>query len=192
VYLSIFMIFLYLIRHSLTHSLTLSLSHTHKKKRPDVKAIVHVHTEAGQYVSCLPGDSPLVFYTQDGGGFYGKVGIHDFEGVATENEECERIERDVTTKTHTGELPDTLIMRSHGTTTMGTSIGAAFVKNFYLDRVCRIQMNLEQGNSKADPLSDVMLRRMALQYKREDIMHGCEWPAMVEYAEKYLECDLFE
>ena len=82
-------------------------------------------------------------------------------------------------------------MRSHGTTAMGTSIGAAFVRNFYLDRVCRIQMNLEKAKSPTEPLSETMLRRMALQYKREDIMHGCEWRAMVEYAEKHLGCDGF-
>ena len=160
--------------------------------RPDVRSILHVHTEAGQYVSCLPGVSPLVLYTQDGGGFFGKVGVHEFSGVATDREECEIIAKDVTRKTITGDLPEVLIMRSHGTTTMGTSIGAAFVKNFYLDRVCRIQMNLDQTkNSTVEPLSDVILRRMAAQYKREDIMHGCEWPAMVEYAEKHLGCDVF-
>ena len=71
--------------------------------RPDVRAIVHVHTEAGQYVSCLPGESPLVLYTQDGGGFYGKVNVHEFHGVATEQEECEIIAKDVTRKTSTGD-----------------------------------------------------------------------------------------
>ena len=74
--------------------------------RPDVRAIVHVHTEAGQYVSCLPGESPLVLYTQDGGGFYGKVNVHEFHGVATEQEECEIIAKDVTRKTNTGDLPE--------------------------------------------------------------------------------------
>ena len=34
--------------------------------RPDILAIVHVHTDAGMYVSCLPGDDPLTFYSQDG------------------------------------------------------------------------------------------------------------------------------
>ena len=39
------------------------------RARPDVHAICHVHTQSAMYVSCLEGDSPLKFYTQDGGGF---------------------------------------------------------------------------------------------------------------------------
>ena len=30
--------------------------------RPDVQAIVHLHSEAGMYVSCLPGKDPLNYY----------------------------------------------------------------------------------------------------------------------------------
>ena len=129
-------------------------------------------------MSCLPGESPLVLYTQDGGGFYGKVNVHEFHGVATEQEECEIIAKDVTRKTSTGDLPDVLIMRSHGTTAMGTSIGAAFVKNFYLDRVCRIQMNLEKAKSPTEPLSETHWA-VALQYKHATthgtVVNGQRW-----------------
>jgi ribulose-5-phosphate 4-epimerase/fuculose-1-phosphate aldolase len=159
--------------------------------RPDVMAIVHIHSEAGMYVSCLPGRDPLQYFTQDGGGFYGKVAYHDFEGVATDKAEQVRIQKDMTTRTAVGALPDVLIMRQHGTTCCGSSVGAAYVKNFYMDRVCRVQMNLNQANAKAAPISDDNLNKMKEQFERADLQHGCEWPAMVRYAEKYLGCDEF-
>jgi ribulose-5-phosphate 4-epimerase/fuculose-1-phosphate aldolase len=156
--------------------------------RSDVNAIVHIHSEAGMYVSCLPGDDPLKFYTQDGGGFYGKIAWHDFCGVATDFKEQELIHNDITKKTKQGYLPDILMMRQHGTTACGSSVGAAYVKNFYLDRVCRVQMNLNQANAaiNAAEISDDNLKLMAEQFQSTDFIHGCEWPAMVKYAEKYL------
>ena len=106
------------------------------RARPDVHAIVHVHSESGMYVSSLEGESPLKYYTQDGGAFFGKVAWHDFEGVATDHDEQKRIHDDMTTKTPQGHLPEVLMMRQHGSTCCGKSVGEAFVKNFYLDRVC--------------------------------------------------------
>ena len=50
-------------------------------------------------------------------------------------------------------------MRSHGTTAMGTSIGAAFMRIFIV--VFVIQMNLEKKKSAAGGSKQV--RRMALQ-----------------------------
>ena len=160
--------------------------------RPDVNAIVHMHSEAGMYVSCLPGDNPLKFYTQDAGGFYGKIAWHDFCGVAVNFSEQESIHNDITRKTKEGYLPDILIMRQHGTTACGSSVGAAYVKNFYLDRVCRVQMNLDQSNAtNVVEVSDDNLKLMAKQFQSTDLVHGCEWPAMVKYAENYLGADEF-
>jgi ribulose-5-phosphate 4-epimerase/fuculose-1-phosphate aldolase len=158
------------------------------KVRPDVNAIVHIHSEAGMYVSTLDGDDPLKFYTQDAGGFYGKIQWHEFCGVAADFKEQELIQNDITRRTKQGYLPDILMMRQHGTTACGSSVGAAYVKNFYLDRVCRVQMNVDQSNAatNAAEISDDILKLMAKQFDSTDFKHGCEWPAMVKYAEKYL------
>jgi len=163
------------------------------RARKDITSIVHVHTEAGMYISCLPDPDPLKYYTQDGGAFYGKVAYHDFEGVATDHEEQENIIRNISTKTFLGKLPDVLMMRQHGTTCCGSSVGAAYVKNFYLEQICRVQMNLDQGGAgdTAPQVSAKVLAKMAGQYERPDINHGLEWPAMVKYAEKFLGCDEF-
>lgn len=157
------------------------------RARPDVQAIVHLHSESGMYVSALEGG--LKYYTQDAGAFYGKVAWHAFEGVATDHEEQKRIHDDITTKTPQGHLPDVLMMRQHGSTCCGESIGEAFVKNFYLERVCRVQMNLDQSAGTGVEVSDELLEKMSEQFRDPTLRHGCEWSAMVEYAEAFLGCN---
>ena len=161
------------------------------RARPDVKAIVHTHTEAGMYVSALEGKNPLKFYTQDAGAFFGRVAWHDFEGVATDHDEQTRIIQDIGTKTPEGFLPDVLMMRQHGSTCCGSNVGEAFVKNFYLERICRVQMNVDHGRRNGMELSAEVLAKMAGQFDSPSFRHGCEWSAMVEFAERFLGCDKF-
>ena len=52
-------------------------------------------------------------------------------------------------------------------------------------------MNLDQANAKAAEISEENLLKMAEQFERSDLQHGCEWPAMVQYAEKFLGADNF-
>ena len=155
------------------------------RARPDVKAIVHTHTEAGMYVSALEGKNPLKFYTQDAGAFFGRVAWHDFEGVATDHDEQTRIIQDMRTKTPEGFLPDVLMMRQHGSTCCGSNVGEAFVKNFYLERICRVQMNVDHGkgmewsyllkssqNGRSDSPSFGMVVRSAMVELRKFL--GCD------------------
>ena len=45
-----------------------------------------------------------------------------------------------------------------------------------------------QAGINATPVAEGVLSKMALQFNRPDLAHGCEWPAMVEFAEKQLGC----
>ena len=158
------------------------------KARPDVGAILHLHSEAGMWVSCLPEQEPLKYYTQDAGGFWGKVAYYDFQGVADEHEEQADIVNAMEAKTAHDHLPDVLIMRNHGTTCCGQTIGEVYTKNFYLDRVCRLQMNLAQSGAAPTEIPEPVLAKMAKQFEDPQFKHGCEWPAMVEFAKVHLGC----
>jgi len=147
--------------------------------RSDIKALVHAHTRAVVFVANLPGDDdPLRFYTQDGGGFYGKVAYHDFEGVANDHEEQKNI------RANMGSTAHTLIMRNHGAVTAGASVGEAWVRMFYLDRVCQAQMDIFHAGlaNTAETVADSILKEMSVVYEDPAFRHGVEWEAMVEYA----------
>ena len=56
------------------------------------------------------------------------VAYHDFEGIATELEERERLVADMGAK-------NAMILRNHGTLTVGESVAQAFLRMYYLERL---------------------------------------------------------
>ena len=73
--------------------------------RPEINAVMHLHSRAGVAISVLK--MGLRCLNQEGMTFYNRVGYHDFEGVATDMEECGRIARNLGTH-------KALILRNHG------------------------------------------------------------------------------
>ena len=99
--------------------------------RDDAMAVMHVHTKAGQAVSAqAAGLMPL---TQTAMLIREEVTYHEYEGVATDLEERERLVADLGTK-------DAMILRNHGTLTVGRSVADCFVKLYYLERACEAQV----------------------------------------------------
>lgn len=93
--------------------------------RDDAGAIMHLHTEAGMALSTLK--DGLLPLTQHAMRFYGRIGYHDYEGIALSTEERQRIIADL------GENA-ALIFRNHGTLTVGKTVGHAFIEMFYLEK----------------------------------------------------------
>lgn len=98
--------------------------------RPDVTATIHTHTDGGTIVSTLKdGVLPL---TLEGAQFYGRIGYHDYEGMAHDIDERQRIAADL------GAHP-VLVLRNHGLVVTGSTVAEAFHRNFNLEYACRIQ-----------------------------------------------------
>ena len=99
--------------------------------RDDAMAVMHVHTKAGQAVSAqAAGLMPL---TQTAMLIREEVAYHEYEGVATDLEERERLVEDIGTK-------DAMILRNHGTLTVGKSVADCFIKLYFLERACEAQV----------------------------------------------------
>jgi ribulose-5-phosphate 4-epimerase/fuculose-1-phosphate aldolase len=107
--------------------------------RADAQCILHLHTPAGQAVSAQRhGLLPL---TQTSMTLYGAVAYHDFEGVATDLGERERLVRDLGDK-------NVLILRNHGTLTVGESVSDAFMRMYFLERACEVQVLALRGGAE--------------------------------------------
>lgn len=73
-------------------------------------------------------------------------------------------------------------MRNHGAVTVGSSIGEAFIRMWYLEKACRNQLTLMQSGGDIIKPSDSVLRHCAAQYKELPNPHGySEWNAMVKW-----------
>jgi ribulose-5-phosphate 4-epimerase/fuculose-1-phosphate aldolase len=103
--------------------------------RPDVNYTLHVHTRAGMAVSALKDGLRLV--SQEAMQFHGRVSYHDFEGLATDLSEAERLAKDL------GPVNRAMILRNHGLLTCGATPAEALSKMRYLVEACEIQLMLQ-------------------------------------------------
>lgn len=95
------------------------------RARPDVQAVVHLHTPSVTTVSCLAGG--LQLFDQDGAQFAseGAVAYHDWEGLSDDIDEQSRIAAAF------GPTAHTLIMRNHGACTVGDSVGQVSLSSVF-------------------------------------------------------------
>jgi ribulose-5-phosphate 4-epimerase/fuculose-1-phosphate aldolase len=111
--------------------------------RDDAQAVMHLHTPAGQAVAAhADGLLPL---TQTAMLVRGDIAYHDYEGVAVDLSERERIVADLGNKS-------AMIFRNHGTLALGPSVGECFARLYFLERACQAQiMALSAGDNINNP-----------------------------------------
>lgn len=101
--------------------------------REDASAVMHLHTPDGQAVSAM--EFGLLPHTQTAMIAKHNVAYHDYEGIATDLDERERLVQDLGDK-------HAMILRNHGTLTVGDSVGAAFLRLYFLERACEAQVKM--------------------------------------------------
>ena len=101
--------------------------------RDDAAAVMHLHTPDGQAVSAM--EWGLLPHTQTSMIAGGDVAYHDYEGIATDLEERERLVADLGTK-------NAMILRNHGTLAVGNSVAACFLRLYFLERACEAQVKM--------------------------------------------------
>jgi ribulose-5-phosphate 4-epimerase/fuculose-1-phosphate aldolase len=107
--------------------------------REDAQCVIHLHTEAGVAVSAQK--DGLLPLSQNALFPLASLAYHDYEGIALREDEEARLVRDLGERSF-------MILRNHGTLTVGRSIADAFLFMFVLERACRIQL-LAQSSGQA-------------------------------------------
>jgi ribulose-5-phosphate 4-epimerase/fuculose-1-phosphate aldolase len=111
--------------------------------REDAHAVIHLHTPHGQAVSAH-GDG-LLPLTQTAMLIRDEVAYHDYEGVAVDLDERERIVADLGAKC-------AMLLRNHGTLAVGETVGEAFIRIYFLERACQAQiLALSAGDNLNNP-----------------------------------------
>ena len=111
--------------------------------RDDAQAVMHLHTPFGQAVSAH--SEGLLPLTQTAMVARGDLAFHDYEGIATDLDERQRLVADLGDKT-------SMLLRNHGTLTVGKTIGEAFVRMYFLERACEAQIHaLSAGDNISYP-----------------------------------------
>ena len=146
------------------------------KTRNDLHCIMHSHSRAGLAVSCLK--KGLEILVQDSAMFYDRISYHDWQGMSTSNEECKSISDDL------GQN-NVMILRNHGLLTAGKTIAETFMMMYYLDRACKVQLDLISTNKEIIKPSNNLLEFAAGQYEDPKYKLGAhEWPALKRMLKK--------
>jgi ribulose-5-phosphate 4-epimerase/fuculose-1-phosphate aldolase len=144
--------------------------------KPELHCVIHTHSPASMAVSSLK--KGLLPMTQMAMRF-DRVAYHDYEGVALNLEERERLVKNL------GDA-DVMLLRNHGALAVGRTVAEAFNSLYRLEKACKAQL-LAQG---AD--DEIILPSPAVQettrhaYRRgvRRVVGLMEWPAMRRLADR--------
>ncbi|MDT2003960.1 class II aldolase/adducin family protein [Rhodococcus opacus] len=114
--------------------------------RADAHCVLHTHTKAGCAVAAQ--ERGLLPLNQISMEFYNRVGYHDYEGIALNMAERERLVDDL------GNHP-AMILRNHGLLTVGESPAEAFLRMFYLEKACDIQIAAQASGELRVPSPEI-------------------------------------
>jgi ribulose-5-phosphate 4-epimerase/fuculose-1-phosphate aldolase len=151
--------------------------------RHDAHCVLHTHTVAGVAVSSLAGG--LQPCNQWALQFHQRVAYHDFEGIALDHEERERLVADL------GPSLRAMILRNHGLLTLGRNVAEAFILMHNLERACRVQLAIQAGGQLEYPVPEAIRERTARQYEAGDSAplpgdpdpNALEWRALLRRLE---------
>ena len=137
--------------------------------RHDVDCVLHTHTRAGMAVSALK--CGLLPMSQHSARFIDNIGYHDYEGLATNLDERERLVRDL------GETNMTLVLHNHGLLTCGRNIAEAFWLMHKLEKTCQAQIDGMAAGAKVAEIVPAVQDNTAKMFKdRGTLAPDRNWP----------------
>ncbi len=137
----------------------------------DAAWIMHTHSRAGVAVSTM--EEGLLPLNQIALQFYNRISYHNYEGIALNLEERDRIVASLGTN-------QALVLRNHGLLTTGATAAQMFNNMFYLERACEIQVATLSMGRPLRVVEDALANHVAQQYETpmgEDDDLGLEWAA---------------
>jgi ribulose-5-phosphate 4-epimerase/fuculose-1-phosphate aldolase len=124
--------------------------------REDAKCVMHLHTDDGVAVSAQA--DGLLPITQTAMNVISQVTYHDYEGIALDLGERDRLVADLGDKF-------LMILRNHGTLSVGVDCPSAFTALFFLERACTMQIKALSGGVKLNWPNEGVAEHVANQAK---------------------------
>ena len=143
--------------------------------RSDIHWVIHTHTAAGVGVATqADGLLPL---TQQALSVLAHTGYHDYEGIAFDLGERDRLVADLAEN-------NVLILRNHGLLTVGRSAGEAWMWMYRAERACRFQLAFQQSGARPMGLPDAVVQTTFARNRHANSDAGyrtigvTEWPGL--------------
>lgn len=140
--------------------------------REDAMFCIHLHTDHGVAVSCQrDGLRPI---NQTAIAVYSDLAYHDYEGVATNLAERERLVRDLGDK-------NAMLLRNHGTMACGPNAGGAWQAIYRLEKACQYQILAASGGQSIIELTQDIIDSRAGETGTDKLRTRGDfiWPALL-------------
>ncbi len=140
--------------------------------REDAVCVLHCHSDAGVAVSAQKGG--LLPISQTAMACTGDLAYHDYEGVALDLDERERLVADLGTRNF-------MLLRNHGTLAVGDSAPGAFMRMYYLERACKMQVLAQAGGEllECDPTMEVRVGKQVSPAFSQAFGGALAWPGLL-------------
>lgn len=141
--------------------------------REDAQAVMHLHTDDGVAVSSMA--EGLMPITQTAMVIHDQIAYHEYEGVALNLDERERLVHDIGDKR-------AMILRNHGTLAVGETVASCFLMLYTLERACSMQVRALAGGRElhqpsAESVDTSREQGRALMAAGE--LDALAWPALL-------------
>ena len=140
-------------------------------------AVIHTHSNDGVAVAAQ--ENGLLPISQHAMIIRNDCAYHDYEGIALNLDERERLIEDLSDK-------HCLILKNHGLLTTGATCGDAWLRLFFLERACTMQIKALTGGSKLNdvPNNVVELVTEQGQMASDDGIGQLAWPGLLRKLDK--------
>jgi ribulose-5-phosphate 4-epimerase/fuculose-1-phosphate aldolase len=143
--------------------------------REDAGCVMHLHTPDGTAVATskdglLPLNQTAQLVIPD-------LAYHDYEGVALDHGERPRLQTDLGSK-------NIMLLRNHGTLTVGKTCAEAFLRMYFLERACTMQVRTRTlGGAASDyPAEQSVIEKNAARATGQGMQMLAQqlvWPALL-------------
>jgi ribulose-5-phosphate 4-epimerase/fuculose-1-phosphate aldolase len=140
--------------------------------RHDLQCVIHTHTADGIAVACM--EEGLLPISQHALKFYQRIGYHEYEGIALDTDERERLVGNLGTH-------QAMILRNHGLLVAGRTVPEAFLNLMYLERACQIQVRATASGRKIRVPPPAVCEKTARQYEQSEGLEHARfvWDSML-------------
>jgi ribulose-5-phosphate 4-epimerase/fuculose-1-phosphate aldolase len=141
--------------------------------RHDATCVIHVHTPDGTAVASVEGGLLPINQTAQTVTF--DLAYHDYEGIALNHDERPRLQKDLGSK-------NLMLLRNHGTLAVGRSVAEAFLRIYFLERACTMQVRTASLGKPIYPVDPAVEDVNADIIRKGDSGNFADkmlWPAML-------------
>lgn len=146
------------------------------KARPEINFVLHTHTRAGAAVSAMK--CGLLGLSQHSNIILDSVANHEYAQVTSDDEECERLARDIGDK-------NLMLMHNHGLLSCGRTAAEAFWYMYYMEMSCKIQVDvLAAGSDYILPPDEATKGLREYGKPTEEPRGAREWPGLLRMLDR--------